>query len=153
CATALEGLDDDHAAAAARARVREGLRFVVVDVASIAGLALCRRHVEEPARSRNVLGAAAVGQETVVADAMESVGQYVNEEATDELVDGERHQLGALAFLRSIVLPLEGHAGIVERDEPAVGDGVTVGVARQVSQYRLGPAEVPLSIEVQLGIA
>ena len=84
---------------------------------------------------------------------MEAVGQYVNEEATDELVDGERHQLGALAFLRPIVLPLEGHAGIVERDEPAVGDGDTVGVARQVSQHRLGPAEGPLGIDDPFGLA
>ena len=41
-----------------------------------------------------MLGAAAVGEETVVADAVETVGQHMDEEATDELVDGERHHLG-----------------------------------------------------------
>ena len=58
------------------------------------------RHVEQLARSRDVLSSPAVGEETVVADAMEAAGQDVDQEAADELVDGERHYLGPFAPLR-----------------------------------------------------
>ena len=78
------------------------------------GFALCRRHVEQLAGSGDVVGAPAIGEETVVADAMEAAGQHVDEEAADELVDGERHHLGPLAPLGAVVLPLEGDAGVVE---------------------------------------
>jgi hypothetical protein len=66
-ASALEGLDDDHAPAAARTRMRERLRFSVAS-AGIAGLDMCGPHVEQPTRLRDVVGASAVGEEAVVAD-------------------------------------------------------------------------------------
>src|SRR3979409_1614580 len=111
-ATALEGLDDDHAAAAAGAGMCERLRLTVVGAVGGTWVILCRRHVEQLPRSRDVVGAPAVGEETVVADAMEAAGQHVDEEAADELVDGEGHHLGPLAPLGPVVLPLEGDAGI-----------------------------------------
>ena len=83
-AAAREGLDDDHAAAAAGARMREYLRLVGIDARGIIGLARFRRHVEQLTGSRDVLGAGAVGEETVVADAMEALGQHVHQEAADE---------------------------------------------------------------------
>ena len=65
----------------------------------------------------------------------------MNEEAADELVGGERHHLVSITPIDPVVLPLEGHAGIVERDQATVGDGDAVGVSRQIGEYRLGPAE------------
>src|SRR6267143_6541705 len=109
-ASALEGLDDDHAPAAARARMRERLRFSVASAAGIAGLDMCGPHVEQPPRLRDVVGAPAVGEEAVVADAMEAAGQHVDQEAADELVDRECHHFGAAATLGAVVLPFEGHA-------------------------------------------
>ena len=125
--------------------MRECLRFGVAGAVGIGGLDVCRRHVEQLPRLRDVVGAPAIGEETVVADAMEAAGQHVDEEAADELGDGERHHLGPFAALGPVVLPLEGHAGVVERDEPAVGDSDAVGVARQISQHRFGSAEWPLA--------
>jgi hypothetical protein len=66
-----------------------------------------------------------------VADAVQALGQYVDEEAADELVYGERHALVSIAALDAVVLPLEGDALLIEGDQAAVGDGDTVGVARQ----------------------
>jgi hypothetical protein len=43
-------------------------------------------------------------EETVVTDAMEAAGQHMNEEAADELVDGERHDLVALASFGAVIL-------------------------------------------------
>jgi len=51
-------------------------------------------------------------------DAMEAVGQDVDQEATDELVDVERHQLVARFGLGPVILPPEGHVLAVENDEP-----------------------------------
>src|SRR5260221_7762250 len=79
-AAGLEGLDDDHAAAAAGARVRERWRLAVVAGASVAGLARWRRHAEQLARSGDVLGASAIGEETVVADGVGAAGQHGGEE-------------------------------------------------------------------------
>ena len=50
-------------------------------------------------------GAMAVGEEAVVADAMEAVGQRVQEEAADELVGVERHDLRLAAV--AIISPAE----------------------------------------------
>src|SRR5260221_4174915 len=118
-ATTLEGLDDDHAAAATGTGMRERLRLTVSGAVGITRLILCRGDVEQVTRSRDVLGAATVGEETVMADAMEAAGQHVDEEAADELVDGERHHLGPFASLGTVDFRLDFDAGIVARDEPA----------------------------------
>src|SRR6202040_2132320 len=101
---ALESLDDDHAAAATRTRVR-GLGAV-----GICGLGLCRRHGEQFARSGDVVGARAAGEQSVVTDAVEALRQNVDEEAADELAGGQCHDLVALATIGTIVLPSEGDA-------------------------------------------
>ena len=77
----------------------------------------------------------------------------MDEEAADELVDGERHHLSPFAPLGPVVLPPEGHAVVVERDEPAVGDGDTVRIARQISQHGFWTAEWSLRIDDPLGFA
>jgi len=56
------------------------------------------------------LFARGVGEETVVADAVESLRQEVDEEAADELVRCERHRLVSFAALEPIVFPLENNA-------------------------------------------
>jgi hypothetical protein len=49
-----------------------------------------------------------------MADAMKSVRQDVDQEAADELVGVERHQLVAGVAFGSVILPLERHALTVE---------------------------------------
>ena len=63
--------------------------------------------------------AAAIGEETIVADAVEAVGQAVQKEAADELVRTERHQLGRVAM--PIVAPAEGHGRRIGADQAAIG--------------------------------
>src|SRR5262249_60603642 len=94
------------------------------------GLGMGGLPVEQLTRLRDVVGASAVGEEAVVADAMEAAGQDVDQEAADKLVDGERHHLDAVAPISAVVLPPEGDAGVVEGDEPSVRDGDAVGVER-----------------------
>ena len=67
-----------------------------------------------PATS-DVVAAPAIGEEAVVADAMEAVRQAVQKKAADELIGAKRHCLG-LAVM-SIVLPGEADLAVGEPDQ------------------------------------
>src|ERR1019366_8940101 len=153
CSAALEGLDDDHATAAAWTGLRQRPRFFVVSGLGGLGIARASRHGQQLTDPCDIVGAGAMSEQAVVADAMEAARQHVDEEAADELVGGERHDLLPLTTFGAVVLPLEGDAVAVERDEAAVGDGNAVGVARQISQHRLGSTERSLCIDDPLGFA
>ncbi len=68
--------------------MRERLGFGIASAAGIAGLGMGVLDVEQLTRLRDVVGASGVGEEAVVADAMEAAGQHVDQEAADELVNG-----------------------------------------------------------------
>ena len=133
---AREGLDDDHAAAATWT-----CRLVVIGSIGIGRLALRLWPREQFVGARNVVGAGGVGQQAVVADAVETFGQDVDEESADELVCGKCHLLVSISALDSVVLPLEGDVVFVECDQAAIGDGNAVGIAGEIGQHRLGSAE------------
>ena len=67
---AREGLDDDNAAAAVRAGMR------VFAIGGIGRLGLTFWDGEELAGAREVVGAGSLGQQAVVADAMEAARQH-----------------------------------------------------------------------------
>jgi len=90
---------------------------------------------QELPNARNAGLAVAVGQQPVVADAVEARRQHVEQEATHELVGVERHGLVARRALVAVVLPAEGDAALVERDQAAVEDGHPMRVARQMSLF------------------
>ena len=49
--------------------------------------------------------------------------------------------------LIAVVLPFEGDAGVVEREEPRVGDRDAVGVAREIGEHGLGAGERALGVD------
>ncbi len=59
-------------------------------------------------------------------------GQDVEEEAADELVGDQGHDLPPVWAFGAVVLPPEGDAGSIEADEAGISDGDAVGVARQI---------------------
>ena len=82
--TAGKGLDDDHAASAAGARTRQyGLliRFI-----GFGRLGLLRRHGEQLTGMREIYGSVATSEQSVVSNAVEALGQDVEQEAADELI-------------------------------------------------------------------
>ena len=95
--------------------MRKCLRLTIGGAVGVTGRILWRRYVEQLTRSREVLGAPAVGEETVVSDAVKSVGQHMDQEAADKLVVGlqptgltrgvERHKLVARVGLGPVILP------------------------------------------------
>src|SRR5215468_7002659 len=121
-AACLEGLDDEHTAAAARARLGKQLRLISLAclLSFWRSIGRGRGAVQELAHVLDGFGAIAAGEQAVVADAVEALGQDVDEEAADELADVERHGGVAAWSLDPVVLDLEGDTPLVERDQAAV---------------------------------
>ena len=80
-----------------------------------------------------------------MADAVKSVRQGMQQEAADEFVGRQRHDL--VLVVMAIVAPAEADLAAGERDQPAVGDGDAVRVAAEIGQYRLGAGERALGID------
>jgi hypothetical protein len=86
-----------------------------------------------------------VGEQTIVADVHEALGENVEKEASEELDGVQVH--AALATPVSIVFPVEAHLAIVKAEEALVGDGNPVGVASEVLEHLLGTTEGRLGID------
>ena len=69
---------------------------------------------EQRAAQRQLVGTAAVGEEAVMADAMKPAWQRVQQEAPDELVGGERHDL--VLVVMPVIAPAEADPAAGERD-------------------------------------
>ena len=72
-------------------------------------------------------------------DAVEAVGQAVDQKAPNKLVWSERHHPWCVAV--SIIAPAEGHTRLIGADQAAVGDGDAVRVAAEIGENMLGRAE------------
>ena len=59
----------------------------------------------------------------------------------------ERHGFLPVAAFDAVVLPFERDAGVVEREEPRVGDRDAVGVAREIGEHGLGAGERALGVD------
>ena len=90
--------------------------------------------VEQSAAQGQFLGAMAVRHESVVADALESVGQYVHEEAADEFVGIQAH--GLVGQARLVVLVGEGDCAVLDRHEAMVGNRRHYSICRSFAQSR-----------------
>jgi len=77
--------------------------------------------VEQEAAAQQRCGPLPVGEEAEVADADQAFRQNVDEEASQELIHRDRHDL--LLAAGCIVLPAEGDTVILEADQAMVGDG------------------------------
>ncbi len=114
----LEGLDGDHGSAAGRAGIGEHRRLI--GIGDGLGPAPWCWDAEQLAGTGDVLGASGVGEEAIVADAVEALGQDVDEEAADELGYRQGHGLVQITVFGAGVLPFEDDALVVEGDQAAV---------------------------------
>lgn len=78
------------------------------------------------------------GEQAIMSDAMEAARQDVEQEAADELICGERHDLQPVGAVAAIILVAEGDPSLFEGDQAAVRDRNPVRVARQIGEHRLG---------------
>src|SRR6266511_3578509 len=84
-----------------------------------------------------------VGEEPVVANAMETVRQHVEQEAS--------HELALVTTALPIVLPAETDMGLVKIEQAAVSNRDAMRVAREISQDLLGTGEGFFGIDDPFG--
>jgi hypothetical protein len=89
--------------------------------------------------------ASAVGEESEVSDANQAARQNVEQEAAQELMSGNSHDLLLAAV--GIVSPAEGDAIILEGHEAMVGDGNAMSVTGQVVENMFGATEGWLGVD------
>ena len=87
---------------------------------------------QERATEGELLRSVAIGEESEVANAMEAVRQYVEQEASHELVGLQTHGLDGAAV--AIVLPGSGVMIVIAVLDAAVGDGDAMGVAPEIGE-------------------
>jgi hypothetical protein len=104
-----------------------------------------RAACEEPAAERELGGAVAIDQEPVVADPVEPVRQSVEQEAADELVGRQCHNLRPAVV--AVILPAEDDLIVRHADQAGVGYRDAMGVAAEIGLHLLGTAEGWLGID------
>ncbi len=85
---------------------------------------------QSPAEGQQA-GAASVGEKSEVADADEAAGEQVQQEAAQELVNGQGHESVLVAVSR--VAPAKGDVVALQRDESVVGNRHAVGVGAKIA--------------------
>ena len=152
-ATALEGLDDDHSTAATGAWPREHRWFCGIAGTGSNGRLGRLRNGQQFACLGDVGGALAVGEQAIMPDAVEAFGQHMHQEPADKFGRIERHGRVPSGSFDPIVFVLEGDASFVGRNEPVIGDGDPVRIARQIAQSLLGPGERRLGVDDPIDLA
>jgi len=111
------------------------------------GSACCWRTggLEQPETKRKEFCSPPVGEKSEVADAHEAARQQVQEEASQELIDGQSHQ--PLLVAVSGVAPAKGYVALGESNQPAVGNSNAVGVSAEIAQHVFWPAERPFGVD------
>src|SRR6266849_935159 len=86
-----------------------------------------------------------VSKKSEVADAHKTARQQVQEEAAQELIDGQSHD--PLLVAVGGVAPAKGDFSVGESNQPAVGNGNAVGVGTEIAQCVFWPAERALGVD------
>src|SRR5450631_2472091 len=137
----LETFNELHSTAATGAwRRLDRRRFAIIDVIAVCSFDVTSWRIEQAAAQRQFVGAMTIGKQPVVTDTIEPIRQNMKQEAANELASGERHGLALCLSLLAVVLPAKADMLIGEFDEPAIADGNTVGIAREIGQHLLWPS-------------
>jgi hypothetical protein len=85
-----------------------------------------------------------IGQESELADADQSGGKHVEQEAADELDRIQGHDLGSTAV--TVVLPVKADTTIFQRSQAVIGNRHAVSVAGQILENTLRSAKGRLDV-------
>lgn len=92
-----------------------------------------------------LLFAVSIAQEPVIANAVESTGQNMEQESSDELLGRQRHSF--LLIVVAVIPPLELDLPVFDIQDPMIGNRDPVGVAADVVHHLLGPGEGRLGVD------
>jgi hypothetical protein len=91
------------------------------------------------------LPAAAAGEEAEVADADEATREYMQQEATQELIGRQREE--SFLVFTSGVSPAKRDLVILAGNESGIGNRNAVGVSAEIAQHLLGSTERRLAVD------
>ena len=91
--------------------------------------------------SVDLVGSVPIREQSIVANAMESIGKNMEEEAAHELTHGELHNFALVVAILTVVLPAKTDVLVREFEQAAVADGNSVRVPREISQDLLRTCE------------
>ena len=100
---------------------------------------------EEVPAARQLGLPGAVGEDAEVPNADKVLGDDVEQEAADELLGRQRHDVHAVTV--AVVFPAKAHDTGLEIGEAVVGEGDAVGVAPEVLEHLLGTGEGGLGVD------
>ncbi len=86
--------------------------------------------MQEGPTERKQVPSSSVRQPAEIANAGQALRQSVLQESEQKLLAGKSHRL--LLMVISIILPSESHVGLVNRDDPMVGDGNPMSIAGEI---------------------
>jgi len=92
-----------------------------------------------------LLFAVSIAQEPVIANAVESTGENVEEESPDELLDRESHHFLLIAV--AVVPPVELNLPVFDIHDPMIGNRDRVRVAADVVHHLLRSGERGLGVD------
>jgi hypothetical protein len=98
-----------------------------------------------------LLFAVAIAQEPVIANAVESTGEKVEEKSPNELLGGESHDF--LLMVVAVVPPVELDLPVFDIHDPMIGNRDPVGVAADVVHHLLGSGERRLGVDDPFQVA
>ena len=101
--------------------------------------------LEQPETEWKKLRSPSVSEKSEVADAHKAARQQVQEEASQELIDGQSHQ--PLLVAVSGVAPAKSYIALGESNQPAVGNGNAMSVSAKIEQHVFWPAERPFGVD------
>ena len=138
---ALEGLDNDHMAAAAwawRAQVHQLLG------AGFFRLGCDVKQITSKGQAGLATGA---GEQAIMPDPMEAARQDMGQEPPDELVSGDSHDALAISPILAVILVAQGDVGPIEGKDPPVRYRDPMRIARQIGQHRFRSCERRFGID------
>jgi hypothetical protein len=115
------------------------------------GRAFVGSYAQKLAALLQLLFAVSIAQEPVIANAVESTGENVEEESPDELLGRERHDF--LLIVVAVVAPIERDLPFFDIRDPMIGNRNPVRVAADVVHHLLGSGEGRLGVDDPFHVA
>ena len=88
-----------------------------------------------------------VGEQAVMANAVEAIWQNMQQEPAHEVISRYSHGLAGIVAIASIVLPFEGDPTIFKFKKTAIGDGHPVRITGEIGENLFWPRERALGID------
>ena len=110
-----------------------------------------RCHAQQLAALGQLLLPVAIAEQAVIANALEPIGQSVEEKPPDEFFSGKRHRFW-LTFI-SIVFPPEAHLTSFDIHQAMVRNGDAVSIPANIIEHLLGARKGGLGIDDPFGFS